>query len=73
MLGRHQCGCLGMGSSGSHLPTGGNETDGPVERTQDKQRWVTGGQGAGGSEVKIRTGELKTDESHGPLRVKILL
>lgn len=73
MLGRHQCGRLGISSSGSHLPTGGNETDGPVEHGQDKQWWVTGGQGAGSSEVKIRTAELKTDESCGLLRIKILL
>lgn len=56
------------------MAVGCNETEGPVERGHDKQRRATGEQEAGGCrEVTIRTGELKTDYSRGPLRIKTLL
>ncbi len=56
------------------MAVGCNETEGPVERGHDKQRRVTGEQEAGDcSELTIRTGELKTDYSCGPLRIKTLL
>lgn len=56
------------------VAAGCNETEGPVERGHDKQRRVTGEQEAGGCrEVTIRTGELKTDYSRVPLRIKALL